>query len=35
MLYAMSIAWTGKLVKKNIANYFAWSGHKPAAAAAD
>jgi hypothetical protein len=34
MLYAMSIVWNGKLMKKNIVNYFAWSGNKPPAAAA-
>jgi hypothetical protein len=28
MLYAMSIAWTGKLVKKNIVNILSWNRNK-------
>jgi len=35
MLYAMSIAWTGKLVKKNIVNIASWNRNKASTATND
>jgi hypothetical protein len=35
MLYAMSIAWTGKLVKKNIVNIASWNRNKASATTND